>query len=419
MRANPEKFAWRITLAAFTLFLLLCGSVAYSVYWFVFLSYVPIDVALEASRGTIQVTQPTSEEAIAVTDYRPGIEAGMTIQTDSVSQGTLTFSDARTGEPIASVTLFRDSQVELTEARGPRFRPNRSPYIIQASNQVGHTDTLMLEPADNRSVAFDLTTPQTIIRFSGPGLYVVNTTEQETIITTREGLAFIRGQRVNSPVAHLESGERMTVATGHDPLGIPDQVENLLIDSLFDENFAETWDFYNDREPPGQAYNMVFEGRRVTAIDRSQEQYQGQELGHAETGLVQFLNADVSDYRSLEIRATFYVAEQSLSTCGIAGSECPMMVRMVYQDERGVQRVYIHGFYANHDPGLGYPLACDTCRTEHERIAFNTWYTFESGNLMTLLPSGQRPRFIDQVSFYASGHAYLTYISEMSLLTEE
>jgi hypothetical protein len=419
MRVNPEKRAWYILLAAFAVFLLLCGSLAYGVYWFVFLSYAPMDITLEASRGTIQMTLPNSEEPIAVTDYRSDIGTGVTIQTDSISQGIVTFADRRTGEPVASITLFRDSQIELVVAQAPRFEFNRWPYIIRIDQQSGHADSLVLELVDDHTASILLMAPQVIVRLSEPGLYITRVSEREATITTREGLASVRSPAADSSAVYLESDARITVATGEEPEGTPERVENLMTNSLFSEDFAEDWDFYNDREPPGEAYNTVFDGRTVVAIDRSQERFPGEELGHAETGLVQFLNVDVSGYDSLEMRASFYVAEQSLSTCGIAGSECPMMVRMVYEDASGTQQVYIHGFYADHDPTRGYPLACDTCRMEHERVAPNTWHTFESGNLMTLLPNGQRPAYIYQVSFYASGHAYLTYVSEMSLMAEE
>jgi hypothetical protein len=217
----------------------------------------------------------------------------------------------------------------------------------------------------------------------------------------------------------LGDGQRSVIETHGDELRALEAERNLIMNSDFAQDFETGWDFYNDREPPGTAYNAVFDGRPVAVIDRSQENWPNLRLGHGETGLVQFLDTDISDHDYLELRATFYVQEQSLSTCGVAGSECPMMVRMVYDDINGTEQVYIHGFYANHDPAQGWPLACATCRTDHERIALNSWYTFESGNLMALLPSELRPARVRQVSFYASGHAYKIYVSEIALLVAE
>ncbi len=102
--------------------------------------------------------------------------------------------------------------------------------------------------------------------------------------------------------------------------------------------------------PPGSVYNAVIDGRPVVVFDRSQENWPGIRLGHGETGLIQSIEMDVSEYPTLELRATFYVDEQSLSTCGQRGSECPMMFRIDYVDVQGGERAYITGFYALHDP---------------------------------------------------------------------
>lgn len=418
MHTNPERLAWRVMLTAFAIFLLLCSGLVYGIYWFIFRSYVPMDVTLSASRGTVQVTLPNSEEAIAVTDRRSGIEAGTAVQTDATAQGLLTLADPRTGGPVASVVLFRDTQVELSRAQAPRFGVNRSPYVIRVNSGIGQSDILILETNNDQTVSFELSSPQALIRSSGPGLYAIEVSEQDTQVVTHAGLAVVGGQEVERPVT-LRRGERITVEAGRGTTGPRTRVQNLLTNSMFTEPLDDSWAFYNDREPPGTAYRIVFDGRPTVAIDRSQENWPEVSLGHGETGLVQFLELDVSQHDYLEMRATLNVTEQSLSTCGVAGSECPMMVHMVYVDASGVERVYIHGFYANHDPGLGYPSACATCRTEHERITPNTWYTFASGNLMTLLPNGQQPIYIHQVSFYASGHAYKVYVSEISLLAAE
>ena len=93
-----------------------------------------------------------------------------------------------------------------------------------------------------------------------------------------------------------------------------------------------------------------------------------------------------------------------------------MMIRMQYVDVQGVEREFIQGFYAFHDASLSYPLTCDSCRAEHERVNLRTWYTYESGNLLTNLPQEQRPAMIRQIRIYASGHGYRTYVTEVELL---
>ena len=63
------------------------------------------------------------------------------------------------------------------------------------------------------------------------------------------------------------------------------------------------------------------------------------------------------------------------------------------------------------------PLVCQTCGEfyEHRPVAKQIWYTYESGNLFSRLIEEKRPSRILEVYFYASGHRYDVFVSEMSL----
>ncbi len=416
MSQSPERRAWRILLSGFAVFLLMCGGVFYVAQWFVFQSQIDMVIQLTSARGTASLILPNTGEPIAVTDRRDDLEPGVIVLTDTNSQANLTFVDPRSQDIIASLTLFPDSRISIEEARSPRFGPNKSPYHIIIHSAKGHVELLMLQT--ERKAEIEVTSPQALAGINQEGLYIFKTVEQSTTITTRTGRA---------TVTHLGSGEQKSlrgpaqiIASLEDDELIKSKPEiSLMENPHFQESYEIGWSFYNDREPPGTASNAITAGRPVVVIDRSQGNWPDTSLGHGETGLVQFLNTDVSQYSYLELRATFYVDEQSLSTCGVAGSECPMMVRMVYLDEEETERVFIQGFYAAHQPELELPLQCPTCRSPHQRINGHSWFTFESGNLMTLLPDDQRPVELLQISFYASGHAYKIYVSEIDLLAAE
>jgi hypothetical protein len=194
--------------------------------------------------------------------------------------------------------------------------------------------------------------------------------------------------------------------------------EPLVANSDFSQDHQAVWEAYYIDEPVGAVQNTTFDGRRVMVLDRSQNNWPDQTLGHGELGVAQIVDANVNPYNSLELRTTFYVEEQSLALCGEKGSECPLMIRIIYRDVSGTEQVYIHGFYAQPDNSQTYPLLCDTCRSEHERINLKSWYTF-SKNLLVLLPAEQRPTHIKEIRFYASGWAFKVYVSEMSLVGVE
>jgi hypothetical protein len=157
-----------------------------------------------------------------------------------------------------------------------------------------------------------------------------------------------------------------------------------------------------------------------------------QSLGSGQNGL------DVSGYDYLALRARFSIASHSLGVCGVQGSECPLMLQLQYIARDGeitsVQaeprapfdfgaliepqaespvRSWYHGFYVL---GQGnYPLRCSSCSQEHSFINPNSWYLYDTGNLLTQIPEDQLPQFLLNVSFYASGHQYDVRLDEVSL----
>src|SRR5690606_32162478 len=142
----------------------------------------------------------------------------------------------------------------------------------------------------------------------------------------------------------------------------------------------------------------------------------GENLGHGETGCLHIwgLNGlDVTNYSTLRLRVSFNIQWQSLPICGVAASECPVMVEISYLNEWGQPRTWIQGFYALSDGAVpGTRDRCDTCLQPHERVTGGNWYTFESGNLFNL-QEGFRPTTITQIRFYTSGHAYDVYVGEV------
>lgn len=414
MRKNPERFAFNILLAAFAVFLIVCGATVYGIQWFVFQSRIPLDVVLTVSRGTVSVIAPDSGEAIAVTDLRADLNAGTQITTDENSQALLSFYDPRNERLIGEWVLHHDSDVTLADARGPRFGLNRNTYLIVGNSAAGRSE-VQLFATSNTPAVFDLTTPETQARFSRAGHYVIDASGEQNRVATLEGTA-----EVLTRLGNAQTVDVGMVAVANNPFLLSDIVEaeqNLLANANFRLPDMEGWDTYTDGvDPQGNVEARIFQGRPVVFIDRSTETFPDVELNHGEVGATQEFDVSTSGANALEIRATFRVSEQSLSTCGIAGSECGLMLRMDYVDEQGEEQVWIHGFYATHLPELDYPLRCDTCPIDHDRIALDRWYTFESGNLMRLLPEGQTPADISSFRFYASGHAFQVYVAEVSLL---
>lgn len=412
MESHAERRAWRILMSFFIVFLLLCSSGVWLVQWFIFQSMVSLETDMKVARGTVRIILPNTQEAIAVTDQRPDLQIGAMIQTDEKSQAILTFVDPSTEQPVASLVIFPDSNVILTQAKSPRFGLNNTPYQIKITNSLGRSEVSILQNIP-RTTHFEVIAPQVVSTMSQQGLYTIETTDQRTWVTVRSGQASVV-DRNTGKLATLSNNNRIMVDSTGQLMSVPDE-EPLVANYDFSQGYQVGWEVDSIGELAGTAQTVTFDGRPAVLIDRSQNNWPGQVLDHGEIGLSQIVDTNVNSYDSIELRATFYVDEQSLALCGYAGSECPLMIKITYIDIYGTEQTFIHGFYAQPDNSQGWPMLCDTCRSEHERINLRSWYT-SSKNLLVLLPAEQRPAHIKEMRFYASGWAFKVYVSEMSLL---
>jgi hypothetical protein len=101
------------------------------------------------------------------------------------------------------------------------------------------------------------------------------------------------------------------------------------------------------------------------------------------------------------------------------------MVRIDYIDVAGGNRQWVHGFYAFEDPALSgeLPYYCLTCPEptsgNHHRIPEQSWFLYDSPNLMETLSPEFRPAIIQSVRIYASGHNYDSMVTGVELLAQE
>ncbi|MBN1427874.1 MAG: hypothetical protein JXB07_05770 [Anaerolineae bacterium] len=415
MQTDAERRAWRILVSFFMIFLLLCGSSIYLIQWYIFQSTVKLGANLKVARGTVRITLPNTQEPIAVTNERLDIQERTIIQTDEKSQAILTLRDPESGQPVASVVIFRDSEVILTRARTPRFRVNAAPYHLRITSSSGRNEIAIL-PDIPKALQLEAISPHAVIQASESGLYIIEVAQQDTRVMVHSGQAIIIEKETKEQLTLSQNNHAEVDFQKHTITPLPDELP-LVINSTFEQDPRLDWQIENNSDggPIALFRNVIFDGRPSVALDRSQSNWPDTILYHGEIGMSQEMDANVNPFASIELRATFYVDEQSLPLCGEAGSECPLMIRITYTDINGTERRFFRGFYGLPDDRQTAPLLCDSCRLEHERIALKSWYTY-SENLKTVLPADQQPFRITEIYFYASGHAYKVYVSEVSLL---
>ncbi|MEM9954207.1 MAG: hypothetical protein AAF846_21530 [Chloroflexota bacterium] len=425
-----HQLAWIIIVVSFTLFCSLSIALTGGVYYYLVRSTVPMTVNLQVGRGTAGVVTVNEQFFPRISPTPTSLSTRpANLSTDTLSQATVTFSvqPDNEGNPsvIGTLTLQNDTSLTLQSAGRPRFPWSVGAYTIDLTQFAGQAEIFISSIPDDRPLQFRLGTElgNATVLINDVGRYSIIANETVIRITTYEGRALLISPD-NQNNRFAVAGERVTLLTGSNlPIVTPAPVD-LLQNARFAFDVVtnpetgalqipQQWGCFNDFEesPSGAWYADTWEGRPAIRMIR--------EVGSrtSQTGCQHWLDTPVDNYSYLELQATLSLNFQSLVNCGVVGSECPMMIFINYTDINGQDREWYQSFFYNYDPNNPAPLICQECGQayEHLPISDKVWYTYESGNLISRLPEDQRPARILEVRFYASGHQYDVFLSEISL----
>ena len=133
------------------------------------------------------------------------------------------------------------------------------------------------------------------------------------------------------------------------------------------------------------------------------------------TGIEQDLDADVSEYtRTLELSAWVRVLTQTVELAGIAGSECPIMIKLTYKqtsptDAEQYRTTCVYS--GSQETTVKAP------EINYIRVEPYKWQPLKI-NLRDD-PSLQRVRYLQKIRIYANGHDYLAEITHVSLIGKQ
>jgi hypothetical protein len=129
------------------------------------------------------------------------------------------------------------------------------------------------------------------------------------------------------------------------------------------------------------------------------------------TGVRQPVGRDVSEYRSLQLSLKLRVLNQSLSVGGVAGTECPVLVKLIYKNvspaDDASQLVYC--FFYRDDAGEEVRAP----EIQYQQVKQFEWFAFNKelrGNELA------NARYIQEIQIYASGHDYNAEVTDISLI---
>ncbi|HJW84948.1 MAG TPA: hypothetical protein VJ754_11645 [Anaerolineae bacterium] len=414
MRRNPERLAWSVLFVSFGICVCLAIAVPLGIRSFVADSTDAANLILDVPQGTAFLRRPNSTDTVAVINQTTGLlEGSEIIIIDQPAQAALTMRDPDSGGSLVTVQLSDISNLTIVTARSPRFQASPRPHQLNLFITGGRVRINVL--SNNRPVTLSIQSPQGEAHL-GVGTYVVEVTNSDLQVTVREGEATVSAQGTS---VLIEPSQSARVPLGQPPQGGLAGERNLVADGSFADVIQPEWTIehgpQNESEPKGGVVTAIVGGRRAARFERVGR-------GHAETRLTQPIDRDVTESVSLKLHFAVQVNQQDVPVCGSLGSECPMMVRISYRDASGTPREWIQGFYSAPDPNGVNPRFCVTCATRnlHQSIPPNTWFTYDSGNLMdSLSVDGEKPARIMLITFYASGHSYRSAITDVELLVQD
>lgn len=428
---NRQRLAWGVMLIAFSVFCTLAALTVIGVHYFVFQSTIPIQAQVQVSRGTaILIGSDLFENGVR--DTRD-VGTSSVVTTDAQSQAEVTFRDRYADNAlIASITLKNGASFGARQFVRPRFDWSVEPYWIHITNIQGEFDIEIPSSVTRATVMTVDISPETSIRLNSAGRYTISSTSSQMRVVNYSGDALvIFADHGTYPIPIAQQG--YVTYSDNSEFKYAPAYANLLGETGFSSlnviDFAAAPDSasqsvwrcnnFQNSAPEGHFEVVGEDGYPALRL------YRGENAeSHGETNCAQTFSAagglDISRYNYLAVRATFKIMPHTLSACGGEGSECPLMLRMDYYAPSQPDPIWwIHGFYASFNPGIEYPFTCDTCNDRHEIINPDRWYTYESGNLLTSLPQERRPSALLNMRFYASGHQYDVYISEIELLVDQ
>jgi len=415
MNKNPQVIAWIVMIVSFLTCIALAIGTPLGIRWFIFNATQPLEVLLEPQDGivTFQSNGRGAQEVIGETvEVSP--KSRIELSSNDAEALLLFYLPQQPEAPVSTLQVNGETALVFRTARTPLFE--HSPLPNHISLQVDASKRLQISVGgDTRASLLQITTPQGTLKLE-EGAYTLAVDAERTEIIVSRGRAHVPDPQSDSTVVLSDAQLVELTAEGRGTIRSSSS-RDILRNGDFSRPLAPYWDTFTLRKQfPEESDGEVIhnEGERPHVV------FEREGVGHIEVGLVQRLNHDVRDIQALHVTALLRVDKQSIPLCGVAGTECPVMLRITYLDAQGGHHEWLQGFYAR--VGSGYSAVCTICEgsPEHIQVPAQSWYPYTSPNLLPLLKKrGATPATIENLEVYASGHTFRAAVAEIAMLVEE
>jgi hypothetical protein len=378
----------------------------------------PLTINVQANQGTVVVYQDgNGTRAVRPGDLPHGVSQSENVQTNATDTGLLLVYPPGSGEIVARIQVYGNSNVQIEEATSPRFRFNPDEQKLALRLVSGRLQLILPDSLEFPFVV-EVETPQgAAVTVRRAGQYSFWVSPAETQVAVLEGEATVTA---NGAGVALQTDQRATIAEGGGPVGPLSSQRNLVQNGNFTDGLAEWLLFPAGLEQPDQPAGEVVV-REISGEPRLHFGRVGE--GHADLTVRQLIDQDVTDYESLHLQATMRVLNQDVEVCGSLGSECPLTIAIDYRDAAGADRTWQQGFYAFGETANNTPDVCTSCSApfnEHIRVPLGQLVFYESGNLLEQLAQQNiTVSFIKNIRLITAGHSFEAEVVAVDLLAEE
>jgi hypothetical protein len=376
-----------------------------------------LNVNVQANQGTVGLLLGDNETgALFAGDPAESINPHGAILTNATDQALLLVLTPDGEQLIARAQIYGNSSITVDRATAPRFSSSSSDRLLTLVLNSGRM-LLTIPGGEDTRLIVELLFPQGKSIIRGPGQYSILTSNVETQVAVLQGEAEIE---TDEDQMVISTDQRVVLPTDDSPIGPLDTERNLISNGDFGNGFDEWVILSPNLEISGQPTVEV----KVDHQDGEPTlSFRRLGIGHADSGIRQIVDEDVTDFDNLRLALSMRVSEQSLGVCGEQGSECPLIVRLDYQDVNGNDQTWLQGFFSQGTTGPTTPDVCVACPpplNEHYRLPFGQLSFYESEDLLEKLDQiGILPARIKSVTLIASGHTFDTEIVDVALLANE
>lgn len=424
-----RRLAWVVVWISFSIFLALLFSIPIVVSRFIQENTRPLMTMTFANQGTLGIVHGNGDTtALFAADIPLSLPPGNGLLTKAADSAIFSVLAPDSEDTLVRGQIYTDSSIWLDEVSTPRFQVSNRSHMVHINLEQGRLR--LTTGTHERGLDVLVKVPQGVVRIQDAGEYSFDAQSASTQVSVLAGTATVAIDESEVGGLVLTSDQRAILDAGQPPTGPFTAERNLIKNGNF-QTISQTgetdetgvlhwaqldWSIDLDNEPIGETVPMLINGEQAIRFTRTGS-------GHAEASIRQVINQDVTDLNSLILLVGVRINEQSLDVCGSVGSECPLTVRLAYEDGSGRDHTWQQGFFIKGEIGPTSPDICNFCAppyNPHRRIQPGRLFIEEVDLLQSLADAGQPPPSrITDISLQAAGHSFEAEIFEVSLMARE